>query len=76
MSIRTASARSQSEWSWRLIFERRDLWIGLYWDKRADGQHFYVCPIPTVVLHGHRRLRSSSSSTAEISSATSAVPSS
>lgn len=48
-----------AERSWRFGFERRDLWVGLYWDQKADGQHFYLCPLPTLVFHGHRRPRRS-----------------
>ena len=29
-------------------FEPRDLWIGLFWDRRPDGLHFYVCPVPCI----------------------------
>jgi len=36
-------------------WERRDLWIGLYWDRKADGLHFYVCPLPTLLLHWRKR---------------------
>ena len=32
-------------------WEPRDLWIGLFWDQRQDGKHFYVCLVPTVVIH-------------------------
>lgn len=32
-------------------FEPRDLWVGLYWDRRADGLHFFICPVPTLALH-------------------------
>jgi hypothetical protein len=31
--------------------EPRDAWIGLFWDRRPDGLHFFVCPLPFVVLH-------------------------
>jgi hypothetical protein len=31
--------------------EPRDAWVGLYWDRRRDGLHVYVCPVPFVVLH-------------------------
>lgn len=32
-------------------FEPRDLWVGLYWDRKRDSLHFYVCPVPTLVIH-------------------------
>jgi hypothetical protein len=44
-----------------LKFEPRDLWVGLFWDRRSAGlwqpmrteysTHFYVCVIPTLVVH-------------------------
>jgi len=33
-------------------FEPRDIWIGLFWDRRPDGLHIYVCPFPCLVIHG------------------------
>jgi hypothetical protein len=35
-------------------FEPRDIWVGLFWDRRADGLHLYVCPLPCIVLHWRR----------------------
>ena len=32
-------------------FEKRDLWIGLFWDVRDDGIHIFVCPFPCIALH-------------------------
>lgn len=32
-------------------FEPRDIWVGLFWDRRIDGLHIYVCPVPLLVLH-------------------------
>lgn len=32
-------------------FEPRDVWIGWFWDRRADGTHHYVCVVPTIVFH-------------------------
>lgn len=41
---------------WAIRWEPRDIWVGLYWDRKADGLHFYVCLVPCVVLHvGPRR---------------------
>lgn len=33
------------------MFEPRDLWVGVFWDRRKDGLHVYVCLLPTIVLH-------------------------
>ena len=40
--------------SLKLLFEPRDLWVGLYW-KREGREHLflYVCPIPTLCLRIH-----------------------
>jgi hypothetical protein len=35
--------------------EPRDIWVGLFWDRRPDGTHFYVCPLPCLVIHWVRR---------------------
>ncbi|HXI15233.1 MAG TPA: hypothetical protein VNM48_02595 [Chloroflexota bacterium] len=36
-------------------FEPRDLWVGVFWDRRKSGDtwqwHVYVCPVPMFVLH-------------------------
>lgn len=42
-------------WQWRVLFERRDLWVGLYWDRKPDGLHMYLCPLPTLAVHAHRK---------------------
>lgn len=34
-----------------LRWEPRDCWVGLFWDRRANGMHWYVCLVPCVVLH-------------------------
>ena len=36
-------------------FEPRDVWIGTFWDHRRDGFHLYVCPVPLLVIHWHRK---------------------
>jgi len=41
-------------WRVRFLVEPRDLWVGLFWDRRMDGFHLYVCPFPMLVLHGVR----------------------
>lgn len=33
----------------RFLFEPRDLWIGVFWDRRPDGFYLYVCPFPMLV---------------------------
>jgi len=37
-------------------FEPRDLWIGIFWDRRPDPQgilriEVWICPLPTLVIH-------------------------
>lgn len=41
----------------RIKFELRDIWVGVFWDKRPDGLHVYVCPVPLIVIHWHRPRR-------------------
>lgn len=38
-------------------FERRDVWVGWFWDRRKDGVYHYVCPVPMVVIHWVRRFK-------------------
>lgn len=35
----------------RILFEPRDLWVGLFWDRRDGALNFWVCPFPMLVLH-------------------------
>ncbi len=42
--------RSKRSLAVRILFEPRDLWVGLYWDKRDDGLYLYVCIIPMLPL--------------------------
>jgi hypothetical protein len=36
-------------------FEKRDIWVGLFWDRKGDETHFYLCPLPCVVIHWVKR---------------------
>ena len=35
----------------QIKIEPRDIWFGLFWDRRADGLHIYVCVVPCIVIH-------------------------
>jgi hypothetical protein len=37
--------------SFEAKWEPRDLWVGAFFDRRGDGWHLYVCPLPTLLLH-------------------------
>lgn len=45
---------SRTDWSITLIFEPRDIWIGVYWDWKIDyfcNRYFiYFTLIPTIVI--------------------------
>jgi hypothetical protein len=46
----------------KLLFEPRDLWVGVYWDRKpfftqADVITIYVVLIPTIVLRFQRFVR-------------------
>jgi len=30
--------------------EPRDLWVGLFWDRKRDGLQIVVCPIPVLAI--------------------------
>jgi hypothetical protein len=32
------------------LFEPRDLWVGLFWDRRPNARLFYICLVPTLVI--------------------------
>jgi hypothetical protein len=34
----------------KIFFEPRDMWIGLFWDRRPDGLRFYVCLVPCLPI--------------------------
>lgn len=36
--------------AWALIFEPRDLWVGVYWDRTRYELAVYICLIPTLPL--------------------------
>jgi len=39
---------------WRFNVEVRDMWVGLFWDLKEDGEHtdihLYVCLVPMCVF--------------------------
>lgn len=46
-------------WQWEghglsLLFEPRDLWVGLFWDTAWEGPkqnlYLYICLVPTLVV--------------------------
>ena len=44
-----ALRNGRRRWSFR--FERRDLWIGIYWDRLAPYMlDIYICPLPTLAV--------------------------
>ena len=34
----------------RFRFEPRDLWVGVFWDRKPDGLHVVVCLLPMLAL--------------------------
>ena len=38
-------------------FEPRDVWVGVFWDRRPDGLHVFACPVPCIVVHWVHRAR-------------------
>lgn len=34
----------------RVLFEPRDLWVGVYWDRRPGELRVYVCLVPRLPL--------------------------
>jgi hypothetical protein len=38
-------------WSWRLYFEPRDCWIGLYWKRYPQAIDLYICGLPMLPLN-------------------------
>ncbi len=37
-------------WEWQVIFEPRDIWVGVYWKRWPKAVEFYVCLVPMVPL--------------------------
>lgn len=35
----------------RLKWERRDLWVGIYWTTDIDTAHVYICLVPCLPIH-------------------------
>lgn len=36
-----------------VLLELRDLWIGIFWDRRLDGFHLFACLVPCLPIHLH-----------------------
>lgn len=53
----TPAPAPTGRWLWEFKFEPRDLWLGLFWDRRPSGTHFYVCPLPMLVFHVYPEIR-------------------
>jgi hypothetical protein len=34
-----------------LLFDVRDLWVGVHWRRFAQAIEFFVCPLPAVQVH-------------------------
>lgn len=34
----------------KLFFEPRDMWIGVFWDRRPNELRIYVCLVPCLPL--------------------------
>lgn len=42
--------RSGRCWQFEIIFEPRDIWIGVYWKKYPEAIELYICVIPMLPL--------------------------
>lgn len=40
---------SRGRWYSALVFEPRDLWVGVYWTCEDGKLLLYICPLPTLV---------------------------
>ena len=36
-----------------IVWEPRDLWLGLYWDKKDSSRFFYLCLVPCLPIRVH-----------------------
>lgn len=35
----------------RVFWEKRDLWVGVFWDRNGDYLDIYICLVPTLPLY-------------------------
>lgn len=49
--------RRRRRWHAEMVWEKRDLWVGVYWDRDDSGLHLWVAIVPVIVLHVHRDRR-------------------
>ena len=40
----------------KLLFEPRDIWVGIYWDKKDESIFVYICVVPCFPVRIHRRI--------------------
>ena len=53
--IGDGSGGKSNEVSVGLVWEPRDIWIGLYWTCEDEGWFAYVCLIPCLPIRIHRK---------------------
>lgn len=34
----------------KAFFEPRDIWVGVFWDRRPTGLHIYICILPCLPI--------------------------
>lgn len=39
------------DWNLQIIFEPRDAWIGVYWNRIGNAMDVYICLLPFLPLH-------------------------
>lgn len=44
------AGRGDAGVSVRVLFEPRDLWLGVYWDRRPGALVVYVCVLPMLPI--------------------------